>query len=205
MMMEAVTNRSARVTAAYCTREVVFESVALRPRESLSKSSAAAHFLRERTLPACRRHGDTYGTFPRFSTPRATARRIELRNPTRERERLKARYVVPERVRELVLRQGVRGDVLAPRGLGLLAALVLRAAALEVEALALARLVGEHEAGVVVQRRAAEAAGEDADRRQDEPRADLDERRAVLALRWNEEVSGSRDATNDETEGRAVG
>lgn len=120
-------------------------------------------------------------------------------------ERLKARYVVPERVRELVLRQGVRGDVLAPRGLGLLAALVLRAAALEVEALALARLVGEHEAGVVVQRRAAEAAGEDADRRQDEPRADLDERRAVLALRWNEDVSGSRAATNDETEGRAVG
>ena len=79
--------------------------------------------------------------------------------------------------------------MLAARGLGLLAALVLRAAALEVEALALARLVRQHEAGVVVQRRAAEAAGEDADRRQDEPRADLDERRAVLALRWNEEVS----------------
>ena len=95
--------------------------------------------------------------------------------------------------------------MLAARGLGLLAALVLRAAPFEVEALALARLVGEHEAGVVVQRRAAEAAGEDADRRQDEPRADLDERRAVLALRWNEGVSGSRDATNDEREGRAVG
>lgn len=95
--------------------------------------------------------------------------------------------VVPERVRELVLRQGVRGDVLAARGLGLLAALVLRAAPFEVEALALARLVRQHEAGVVVQRRAAEAAGEDADRRQDEPRADLDERRAVLALRRGKE------------------
>ena len=114
--------------------------------------------------------------------------------------------VVPERVRELVLRQGVRGDVLAPRGLGLLAALVLRAAALEVEALALARLVRQHEAGVVVQRRAAEAAGEDADRRQDEPRADLDERRAVLALRRNEEVSpdiSTRRTTN--LNERAVG
>ena len=77
--------------------------------------------------------------------------------------------------------------MLAARGLGLLAALVLRTAPFEVEALALARLVGKHEAGVVVQRRAAEAAGEDADRRQDEPRADLDERRAVLALRRGKE------------------
>ena len=96
--------------------------------------------------------------------------------------------------------------MLAPRGLSLLAALVLRAAALEVEALALARLVRQHEAGVVVQRRAAEAAGEDADRRQDEPRADLDERRAVLALRWNEDVS-LENATRRTTNGgaRAVG
>ena len=97
--------------------------------------------------------------------------------------------------------------MLAARGLGLLAALVLRAAPFEVEALALARLVGEHEAGVVVQRRAAEAAGEDADRRQDEPRADLDERRAVLALRGDRE--GSRTdgdgATRANESGRAVG
>ena len=92
--------------------------------------------------------------------------------------------------------------MLAARGLGLLAALVLRAASFEIEALALARLVGKHEAGVVVQRRAAEAAGEDADRRQDEPRADLDERRAVLALRGDREVSGNRDATDGER-GRA--
>ena len=97
--------------------------------------------------------------------------------------------------------------MLAARGLGLLAALVLRAAPFEVEALALARLVRQHEAGVVVQRRAAEAAGEDADRRQDEPRADLDERRAVLALRGDRE--GSRtdgDGATRANEGeRAVG
>ena len=205
-MMEAVTNRSARVTAAYCTREVVFESVALRPRESLSKSSAAAHFLRERTLPACRTRRHVRHLSPLLYAKGHGSTNRAPTEETRSRERLEARYVVPERVRELVLRQGVRRDVLAPRGLGLLAALVLRAAALEVEALALAGFVRQHEAGVVVQRRAAEAAGEDADRRQDEPRADLDERRAVLALRWNEDVS-LENATRRTTNGgaRAVG
>ena len=89
--------------------------------------------------------------------------------------------VVLERAGELVGGHGVVREVLAPHVLGLLALLVLGA---ELALLAGALLVGEDEGGVVVERRAAEGRGEDADRRQDEAGPDLDEGRRVAFLRW---------------------
>jgi hypothetical protein len=90
---------------------------------------------------------------------------------------------VAEGVGEEIGGRGVVCDVLAALLLRLLAAHVLVA---EVALGVCALLVGKNERGVVVERGAAEGAGEEADRREDEARADLDERRRVPFLRGRE-------------------